>query len=114
MKKILFSLLALSVALVSCGPSKTYVAVEEATAIAMTALDTVSAPSSVVEIASNWSAVCGDAIASNGELKGEEVSKFMDMQIALQGKVTLKSDSLSRLLIQQMTIIEPPQPIAAQ
>ncbi|MEG0655451.1 MAG: hypothetical protein RR465_00300, partial [Mucinivorans sp.] len=65
MKKILLSLVALStVALVACGPSKTYTSIEAATKTAMTDLDTVTVASSVATIANTWSAACSDATAA--------------------------------------------------
>ena len=110
MKKTVLSLLALSAVLVACGPSKTYVALEKATTDATVALDTVTSPMSVATIASTWSTACADAIAANGELKGDEATKFADLQTALQNKVSVKSDSLSQVLIQQMTVVEVAEP----
>lgn len=114
MKKTLLSLLAVSAMLVACGPSKTYVALETATTEATVALDTVTSPSSVATIADNWTTVCAETIAANGELKGEEVTKFTDLQTALQSKVSAKSDSLSQLLIQQMEVINIEEPIEGE
>lgn len=107
MKKILLSLLALSaVVLVACGPSKTYTAIETATKTAMTDLDTVTTATSVATIANNWATACSDAKTATGELKGEEATKVADLGAALQTKVTAKSDSLTQILIQQMTVVE--------
>lgn len=114
MKKTVLSLLTLSAVLVSCGPTKTYVALEEATTCASAALDTVSSPMAVATIAKNWSLTCADLMASNGELKGEEVAQFTELQMALQQKVTQKSDSLAQLLIQKMTLIQPSEPLTVK
>lgn len=114
MKKTLLSLLALSAMLVACGPSKTYVVLDEATTTATLALDTVSSPMAVVTITQAWHTACSDAVAANGELKGEELTKFTDLQTALQGKVTAKSDSLSQILIEQMTVVNVDEPVSGE
>lgn len=107
MKKTLLSLLALStVVLVACGPSKSYVAIEKATTEATAALDTVTCPASVATIAANLGTVCAEATAANGVVEGEEATKLADLAAAFQAKATAKSDSLTQILIQQMTVVE--------
>ncbi|MEG0032875.1 MAG: hypothetical protein RSF93_03095 [Mucinivorans sp.] len=107
MKKIILSLVALStLTLVACGPSKTYTTIETAQKTAMADLDTVTVTSSINTIVDSWTTACTEATTANGAAKEDEAQKITDLNTALQAKVTAKSDSLTQILIQQMTLIE--------
>lgn len=114
MKKVLLSLLALStVALVACGPSKTYSEVEKATSAAIAQLDTVTSAGAVQTVIATWSTAVSDATTANGEVKGEEATKIADLTTSLQTKAASKSDSLTKIMLeQQMVVIEEAVPAA--
>lgn len=100
MKKVLLSLLALStVALVACGPSKTYVAVESASTAAMEQLNGTVDSAALVSIQTTWTEAIVAAEAE-APLTGEEATKAGELKASVATSIAAKADSLAAVAAQ--------------
>lgn len=99
MKKVLLSLVALSaVALVACGPSKSFTETEKAVNEACAQLDAVTSIDQIATIGGEFETKCAAIVTANGDKMSEtETAKIEEITAAMVAKLQVKADSLNQI-----------------